>query len=276
VRQDVPVPAPPFWGTRTLDITTEEAFDFLDEFALVRSRWGFQQGNMDEAAFARVLDEKARPALESWRSRISREEILRPRAAYGYFPACGDGETLLVYAPDTPADSDPGRREIIARFPFPRQTSGRRLCISDFYRHVSSGDLDVVGVQLVTMVEEASVMTAKLYAAENFSDYFLFHGLATELTEACAERVHKRIRTELGAAGRDATSIRQLFSQGYQGSRYSFGYPACPDMELNEPLLALLGAERIGVHLSESHQMVPEQSTSAIVTIHPQARYFAT
>jgi len=119
-------------------------------------------------------------------------------------------------------------------------------------------------------------VTARLYEKQDFTDYFFFHGLATELTEACAERVHKRIRTELGAAGRDAASIRQIFSQGYQGSRYSFGYPACPEMELNAPLLSLLGADRIGVVLSESFQMVPEQSTSAIVTVHPQARYFAT
>lgn len=276
VRRDVAVPTPPFFGVQTLDLSMADAFAFLDEFALVRSRWGFQQGNMDDAAFQRVIEEKARPNLERWRERLLSESILHPKAAYGYFPACSEGNTVLVYAPGTLASTPPEKREVLARFPFPRQSSGRQLCIADFYRHVSSGELDVLGVQLVTMGEEASHVTAKLYEAQDFTNYFFFHGLATELTEACAERIHKRIRTELGAAGRDATSIRQLFSQGYQGSRYSFGYPACPDMELNEPLLTLLGAERIGVHLSESHQMVPEQSTSAIVTVHPQARYFST
>jgi 5-methyltetrahydrofolate--homocysteine methyltransferase len=276
VRRTEPVPTPPFFGVQTLDISVADAFAFLDEFALVRSRWGFQQGNMDDAAFQRVLEEKAHPTLEKWRARLLAESILHPKAAYGYFPACSQGDTVLVYAPGTLAHTPPEKREILARFPFPRQTSGRQLCIADFYRHENSGELDVLGVQLVTMGEEASAVAARLYEAQDFTNYFYFHGLATELTEACAERIHKRIRTELGAAGRDATSIRQLFSQGYQGSRYSFGYPACPDMELNAPLLTLLGAERIGVHLSESFQMAPEQSTSAIVTVHPQARYFST
>jgi len=276
VRKSETVPEPPFFGTRVLADPIGDVFDMLDEFALVRSRWGFQKGNIDDVELERTLHEKAYPALAHWRERVTKEKLLIPQAVYGYFPACSEGDSILVYAPGTKASQDPRAREIIARFPLPRQTGSRRLCISDFFRHAESGELDVLGVQVVTMGEGATAFAQGLYAEGRFSEYFLFHGLGTELTEAYAEKVHKRIRTELGIVGRDAPTLRQIFSQGYQGSRYSFGYPACPDMELNEPLLKLLDAERIGVVLSESHQMVPEQSTSALVAWHPQARYFST
>ena len=275
VKKDLEVPVPPFFGTQILGDSISDVFEYLDDFALIRSRWGFQKGGQSEEDFAAVLRDKGLPALEHWRGRILKEGLLRPKAIYGYFPACSRDETLLVYHPSTKSTDKVDNREVLVSFQFPRQKGSRKLCISDFYKHEDSGELDVVGVQLVTMGNEASEFAKSLYDEQRFSEYFLYHGLTTELTEAYAEKVHKRIRTELGIAGRDASLVRQLFSQGYQGSRYSFGYPACPEMELNEPLLKLLGSERIGVELSESFQMHPEQSTSAIVTWHPQARYFS-
>jgi 5-methyltetrahydrofolate--homocysteine methyltransferase len=275
LRKLEPMPAVPFWGTRIIEEPLEKIFGFLDEFALIRSRWGFAQGNTTEEEFAEVLEKKAKPILLRWKEQILSQGMLKPKGIYGYFPVCSEGNELLVYHPETTPDVLPAKREIIARFAFPRQEAGRRLCLADYYRHVSSGELDILGVQIVTMGPEASVHTAKLYEEQNFSDYFYLHGLSTELTEAFAEMLHKRIRTELGIVDKDSKSLRQLFSQGYQGSRYSFGYPACPEMELNAPLLRLLGAQRIGVELSESFQMVPEQTTSAIVSWHPQARYFS-
>lgn len=275
VRRGHPIPVAPFWGVRRVEHSLEEIFGYLDEFALLRSRWGFAQGQLSDPDFQKVLEEKAYPTLARIKDRVIREKLLHPAAMYGYFPACSNNNEVLVYSPET-YSADPAAREIIARFEFPRQENGRRLCLSDFLAHASSGQVDVLGVQIVTMGHVASEKAQSAYSDNKFSEYFFLHGLSTELTEAYAEKMHAQIRRELGIHGRDAQSLRALFSQGYQGSRYSFGYPACPEMELNGPLLKLLQAEQIGVTLSESHQMVPEQTTSAIVIHHPQARYFAT
>ncbi|MEY4065257.1 MAG: hypothetical protein RIR26_1465 [Pseudomonadota bacterium] len=277
VRRDVVVPEPPFWGVRKQEHSLSELFEYLDEFALVRSRWGFTQGQLSDAEFEKVVQEKALPTLERLKKRIADESLLKPAALYGYFPACSrNGNEVVVYSPESARAANAEEREVVARFVFPRQSAGRRLCISDFLVHESSGKTDVLALQLVTMGHVASEKSKAEYEQNQFSEYFFLHGLSTELTEAYAEFLHAQIRRELGIHARDAAAKRALFSQGYQGSRYSFGYPACPDMELNEPLLRLLGSEAIGVSLSESHQMVPEQSTSAIVVHHPQARYFAT
>jgi 5-methyltetrahydrofolate--homocysteine methyltransferase len=277
IRRDVEIPEPPFWGVRKQEHSLSSLFDFLDEFALIRSRWGFTQGQLSDSEFEKVVQEKARPTLERLKKRIVSETLLRPAALYGYFPACSrSGNEIVIYNPRAAGEPRAQDREVLARFVFPRQSAGRRLCISDFLAHENSGKIDVLALQLVTMGHVASERSKAEYEKNQFSEYFYLHGLSTELTEAYAELLHAQIRRELGIHTRDAATKRALFSQGYQGSRYSFGYPACPDMELNEPLLRLLGSEAIGVSLSESCQMVPEQSTSAIVVHHPQARYFAT
>ncbi len=278
VRRGHSVPQPPFWGVRKAEHELEAVFEYLDDFALLRSRWGFAQGQLSDVEFEKVLNEKARPTLARLKEKVIREKTLHPAALYGYFPACSRGANeIVVYDPRSVGrDSPLAAREVIARFEFPRQSNGRQLCIADFIAHESSGLVDVLGVQLVTMGHVASEKAHAAYADSQFSEYFFMHGLSTELTEAYAELIHAQIRRDLGIHGRDAASRRALFSQGYQGSRYSFGYPACPDMELNAPLLQLLGAEQIGVTLSESFQMVPEQTTSALVIYHPQARYFST
>jgi 5-methyltetrahydrofolate--homocysteine methyltransferase len=244
-----------------------DLFEFLDSFVVIRNRWSFTQGKLDDAAFEAVLKLKAEPLLAEWKERILAEGLLEPRALYGYFPVRAEGDRLLVYAPD--------RARVLARIPFPRQSQGRRLCIADFFEPASSGRFDVLPLQLVTLGPKAAELAGRLYRADQYSDYFLFHGLATELTEAYAERLHRTIRRDLGIHGQDAPQLRQLFNQGYQGSRYSFGYPACPDLEGNATLLELLGGPAIGVTISEQFQMDPEYTTSALVAWHPQARYFA-
>jgi 5-methyltetrahydrofolate--homocysteine methyltransferase len=267
VKRGLDVPAPPFWGAREADHSVAEIFQFLDAFVVIRNRWSFTQGKLSDQAFEEVLKLKAEPLLAAWKQRILAEDLLQPRARYGYFPVRAEGEELAVYAPD--------RDRVLTRLRFPRQPRGRRLCIADFFEPAASDRFDVLAVQLVTLGRKAADLAAELYRSDRYSDYFLFHGLATELTEAYAERLHKAIRTELGIHGRDAADLRQLFNQGYQGSRYSFGYPACPDLEGNAALLQLLDGGRIGVEISEQYQMDPEYSTSALIAWHPQARYFA-
>jgi 5-methyltetrahydrofolate--homocysteine methyltransferase len=267
IRRFERLPEPPFWGLRELDHGVQDLFAFLDTFVVIRNRWSFTQGQLSDAAFEAVLKEKAEPLLETWKAKLLAEPLLRPRARYGYFPVQAAGDGLRIFAPD--------RAQVISEWRFPRQAAGRRLCIADYFEPAGSGRFDVLGLQLVTLGREAAEYAAQLYGDNRYADYFTFHGLATELTEAYAELVHARIRRELGIHGKDAAQLRQLFSQGYQGSRFSFGYPACPDLEGNGPLLGLLEGGTLGVELTESFQMVPEYTTSALVVWHPQARYFA-
>jgi 5-methyltetrahydrofolate--homocysteine methyltransferase len=267
VRPQESVPQPPFWGIRTVGHPMQEIFAFLDHFVVIRNRWSFTQGSLDDATFETLIQEKAEPLLDAWKRRLLEEPLLDPKCRYGYLPAQARGEVLRVFSPD--------RTALLAEIPFPRQAGGRRLCIPDFFASESEGRFDVLGLQIVTMGQRAAERAAELYAADRYADYFHFHGLATELTEAYAELVHAQIRRELGVDARDAKELRQLFSQGYQGSRYSFGYPACPDLEGNAVLLDLLGGAKIGVALTEGFQMTPEFTTSALVAWHPQARYFS-
>jgi len=182
---------------------------------------------------------------------------------------------LVVYhPPGNHGEVDPKDLREWQRFSFPRQVKDRRLCIADFFAPVQSGIVDVLSCHLVTVGERASEYARKLYDANNYKDYLYFHGLSVETAEALAESWHKRIREELGIAGKDAQEIKRLFSQGYQGARYSFGYPACPRLEDQVKLFDMLKPDRIGVFLTEEFQMEPEQSTSAIIVHHPEARYF--
>jgi len=264
VKRDIERPEPPFWGVRDADLSVAELFDYLDTFSLIRNRWSFSQGALSDEAFAAVLKEKAEPQLAELKAKLLAEPLIVPKARYGYFPAKAQGDELQVYSPE--------RDRVIATLSFPRQATGRRLCIPDFF---SATDFDVLPLQLVTLGQGPADHTAKLHAENRYAEYFSFHGIAAELTEAYAEALHARIRRELGIHGKDAKELRQLFSQGYQGSRYSYGYPACPELEGNGTLLELLDGASIGVSLSESLQMNPEFSTSALVAWHPQARYFS-
>jgi 5-methyltetrahydrofolate--homocysteine methyltransferase len=265
------IPEPPFWGARVAaadEIRLEEVFPYINKRALFRGQWQYRRGRRAEHEYRAFLSEVVEPKFHEWCQRAVERRWLAPRVVYGYFPCAAEKNALVIYRPERP-DAE------WVRFEFPRQPEGRRLCLADFFCTAASGRRDVVALQLVTMGEVASRASAELFAADRYDDYLHFHGLAVETAEALAEFWHKRVRHELGIAGTDSPTIENLFSQAYQGSRYSFGYPACPRLEDQAQLIELLGAERIGVSLSDEFQLVPEQSTSALVAHHPEARYFS-
>jgi 5-methyltetrahydrofolate--homocysteine methyltransferase len=210
-------------------------------------------------------------------NRAIQEGFIEPKVVYGYFPVQSKGNDLIVYDPkDFPASGlqPAGSARELLRFTFPRQDGRRRLCISDFFRSTDSGQYDVLGVQLVTVGDKATELAENLRAANRYQEYLYLHGFGVESAEALAELWHKRMRQELGFASEDDPSIRKIFQQKYRGSRYSFGYPACPSLEDRAHVMTLLRPEQIGVSISENFMLVPEQSTDAIVVHHPQAKYF--
>src|SRR5712692_7111849 len=268
VRTDVPIPEPPFLGSRVvLDIPIENVFAYINETALFKGQWQFKQGRKPAEEYQAFVAEHVRPVYEELKQRSARESLLIPRAVYGYFPAQSSGNDLIVYDAETKVER--------ARFTFPRQPAGKRLCLADYFASVESGRMDVVAFHLVTVGRRASEYSQELFKRDNYSEYLYFHGLSVESAEAMAELWHQRIREELGIAGNDATNLNELFRQGYQGSRFSFGYPACPNLEDQAKLFALLDPSRIDVELTEEFQLEPEQSTSAIIIHHPEARYFS-
>jgi 5-methyltetrahydrofolate--homocysteine methyltransferase len=262
------IPLAPFLGTRVIEhVELSEIYPFLNANALFRGQWGFKQGGMSAAEHARMVEEKAQPVLKRLQDEARETGFLQPKVVYGWFPCGSEGDDLVVFDP-----ADPGRE--IERFEFPRQESGRRLCISDFFRAASSGQRDVIGMSCVTMGPQASARARKLFEENAYTEYLYVHGFGVECAEALAELWHKRMRAELGIGHLDSPKVRELFQQKYRGSRYSFGYPACPDMADQEKLFRLLQPQRIGCELTENWQIDPEQSTSAIIVHHPAAKYF--
>ena len=267
VSLDAPIPTPPFFGSRVVEeISLDDVFAFVNENALFKGQWQFKQGKTPPDEYQKLVRDKVRPIYEELKARSKREELLVPKVVYGYFACQSSGNDLIVY--------DEDQREQV-RFTFPRQPAGKHLCLADFFASQESGRMDVVGFHLVTVGHRASEYSHELFKADNYADYLYFHGLSVETAEALAEYWHKRIRQELGIAGNDATNLSRLFHQQYQGSRYSFGYPACPRLEDQEKLFTLLNPGRIGVSLTEEFQLEPEQSTSAIIVHHPEAKYFS-
>jgi 5-methyltetrahydrofolate--homocysteine methyltransferase len=267
VKTGVPVPTPPFWGSRVVtDLMLDEIFPYVNDVALIRGQWQVRKGRLSAAEYDAILNEKVLPEYAALKDKIAREGLLEPKVVYGYYPCQSEGNDLLVY--------DESGTQVRTRFTFPRQRGDRFLCLADFFASRASGVMDVVAFQLVTMGRVASEYSARLFAANTYKDYLYFHGLSVETAEALAEFWHRRIRRELGIHGKDASEIRRLFAQGYQGSRYSFGYPACPNLEDQEKLFELLHPERIGVRLTEEFSLDPEQSTNALVVHHPDSRYF--
>ncbi|MBI4548057.1 MAG: methionine synthase [Ignavibacteriae bacterium] len=286
------IPLPPFWGAKVVEnIALEEIFCYINEAALIRGQWQVRRGKLTEAEYKKMLDQKVYPDFQRLKTIVKRKLLLDPKVVYGYFPCQSDGDDLIIYRPTNandptatwnaipelairnPQSAIQDLKEWI-RFRFPRQTKGRFFCISDFFASKDSGKIDVVAFHLVTMGKVASEHSAQLFKSNNYKDYLYFHGLSVESAEALAELWHKKIREELNIHQNDAQEIKKLFSQHYQGSRYSFGYPACPSLEDQSKLFELLKPERIGVTLTEEYQLVPEQSTSAIIVHHPEARYF--
>ena len=276
VTADNEIPTPPFWGTRVVKgVPLKDFAAYLDERATFLGQWGLRptRGG-DGPGYEELVETEGRPRLRMWLDRIAAEQILQPAVVYGYFPCYSENNDLVVLAV---RDGQPTDEEA-ARFTFPRQRRDRRLCLSDFIRsrerYQADGVPDVLPLQLVTMGEHVSEVTAELFAGDNYRDYLELHGLSVQLTEALAEFWHARVRDELGFGGQDSADIGELIDQGYRGSRYSIGYPACPDLEDRTLTVALLQPERIGVELSEELQLHPEQSTDALVLHHPEAKYF--
>jgi 5-methyltetrahydrofolate--homocysteine methyltransferase len=249
------------------DIPLPRIYAYVDKTALYRGQWGLKQGNLDNAAFEQLLAEEAEPIFRRLCIQAETERFLEPALVYGYFPVNSEGDDLLVF--------DPIEQEReIARFTFPRQRAGRRLCIADFFLPVHAGQPDVLGAFCVTMGREPTRRAQALFEANAYSEYLYLHGLGVACAEALAELWHQRMRQELGIDAEDAPTLRELFQQKFHGGRYSFGYPACPDMADQEQLFRMLAPERIGCELTENWQIDPEQSTSAIVCHHPDAKYF--
>jgi 5-methyltetrahydrofolate--homocysteine methyltransferase len=267
VDPNAPIPKTPFFGSRIVDdIHLEDVFAYVNETALFKGQWQFKQGRMPVDEYKALVREKVKPIYEELKERSIRDHLLVPRIVYGYFPCQSEGNDLIVY--------DKEQSEHV-RFTFPRQPAGRRLCLADYFASRESGRMDVVAFHLVTVGRRASEYSHQLFKADNYTDYLYFHGLSVETAEALAELWHQCIRHELGIAGSDAGELTQLFRQQYQGSRFSFGYPACPNLEDQQKLFTLLEPGRIDVSLTEEFQLEPEQSTSAIIIHHPEAKYFS-
>ncbi|MCZ8125516.1 MAG: methionine synthase [Microcystis sp. LE19-114.1B] len=281
VAVDISRPTPPFWGTKILtaaEIPIEEVFWYLDLQALFVGQWQFRKPkSQSKPEYDQFLQEKVHPILTAWKEKIVKENLLNPTLIYGYFPCQSSGNSLLIYDPESiQAGEKPENLQPIAIFEFPRQKSGRRLCIADFFAPQESGIIDVFPMQAVTVGEIATEYAKSLFDANEYTEYLYYHGMAVQTAEAMAEWTHTRIRRELGFAEFDPDNIRDILQQRYQGSRYSFGYPACPNIQDQYKQLALLGCDRIGMYMDESEQLYPEQSTTAIITYHPTAKYFST
>ncbi|MEO6821197.1 MAG: methionine synthase, partial [Candidatus Nanopelagicales bacterium] len=272
VAMDVPVPTPPFWGPRVVKgIALADYATYLDERATFLGQWGLKPGRGESgASYEQLVESEGRPRLRMWLDRIHTQRLMEAAVVYGYFPCVSEGDDLVVLHHE---GASKGQDRV--RFTFPRQRRDRHLCLSDFFRPRDSGETDVIAFTIVTMGSAVSRETAKLFEANSYRDYLELHGLSVQLTEALAETWHARIRGELGFSGEDSDDMDILIGkQGYRGSRYSFGYPACPDVEYQALLAELLEPSRIGVEVSEEFQLHPEQSTSALVVHHPEAKYF--
>src|SRR5450631_2119657 len=317
VVSDAPnIPTPPFWGVRVKkDYDLRELFPYINDTALFKNQWQLKTASQED--YARLVEEKYRPIKKELEDEIIASGWFEPKVVWGYFPAQGDGNDVVVYEPEAEMESSTAfvgdltadetelamaledgldlqssaaesraqkimqrrsgssKAQEFLRFTFPRQREGRRLCISDFFAPKATGKMDVIGISLVTIGARASVETQKLFEAGEYTKYLYLHGLSVETAEALAEYHHKLMRAELGIAADDSPNIRDLFHQKYRGSRFSFGYPACPNLEDQTKLFALLHPEEnVGVRLTSGFLLEPEQSTSAIVVHHPAAKYF--
>lgn len=284
------VPTPPFWGSRVVEnIKLEKVWEYLNEVALFRGQWQMKRGKKSPEEFRKQVEVVARPKLAEVKLRAKRDRVLEPKVVYGYFPCYSDGDDLVILKPKDLKDEkdlssewkDVSFDNLVewTRFTFPRQPTARRLCIADFYlpreEAIRRNQPDVVSFSAVTVGRQASEYTKQLFESNQYSEYLFMHGLSVETAEALAEYWHKVVRTELGVGQHDAADITRLFSQGYQGSRFSFGYPACPNLEDQTKLFTLIRPERVGITLTEEYHLEPEQSTTAIIAHHPAAKYFA-
>jgi 5-methyltetrahydrofolate--homocysteine methyltransferase len=265
VQDKNPIPKPPFFGSRVVKgVALNDYATMIDERALFLGQWGLKNHE-----YSKMVEEEGRPRLRALLNDIQSNGWLNAAVTYGYFPCYSEGNDLVVLH----HEGDKSGQER-ARFTFPRQSRDRRLCLADFFRSKDSGEIDVVSFQIVTMGQSVSDAITDLFSKNLYREYLELHGLSVQLTEALTEMWHARTRLELGFAHEDNPNFDEILNQGYRGSRYSFGYPACPDLSQQIALMGLLEPEKIGVEISEEFQLHPEQSTSSIVLHHPEAKYF--
>jgi len=267
LRRDIDIPAPPFWGDRIVTgIDLDTVFGYLTESVLFRGRWGYRRGKLSAEEYQALLEERVLPEFRALKERCKQEKLLEPQVVYGYYPCQSEGDDVLLYHPEDGTEW--------VRFTFPRERQAPHRCIADYFLPRTSGRQDLIALQVATVGVRAAAECKRLYQANAYKDYLLLHGLSVESAEALAEFWHRKVREELSITAEDGTGMEELVLQKYRGSRYSFGYPACPDLAENRKLFTLLQPERIGVTLTEGDQMEPEQTTSAFIVHHPQAKYF--
>jgi 5-methyltetrahydrofolate--homocysteine methyltransferase len=267
VATDNEVFAPPFLGPRIVkSVSVDDVAGFINETALFRNQWQFRPESGEADA---EFKDRIRPQLRDQLARAKADDLLVPQVVYGYFPANSDGDDLVIWDDET-------RSRERTRFSFPRQRQEPWLCIADFFRPVDGGEVDYAAFHIASMGAQVSERTAELFESDQYAEYLQVHGLGVEMAEALAELWHRRIREEWGFADEDGPTLSGLFKQQYRGGRYSWGYPACPDLEDNERVAELLGADRLGITVGEDtgYQYQPEQTTSALICHHPQAKYF--
>jgi len=263
-----PIPTPPFWGVKCIEqIPLRALLPYINRSALYKFQWGFKAQGKQPTEYKQWAKQEVDPILNRLVDQSTQENILQPQAVYGYFPCQSQENSVIIYT-DTTATVER------CRFEFPRQTSARKLCIADFFRSVDSNEVDVVAFQLVTVGQNASDFARQLFQTDQYQEYLYWHGLNAEGTEGLAEYIHRRIRAELGFGKEDAREMSEMIKQHYRGSRYSFGYPACPNLADQDKILDLLEASKINVTLGDEDQLWPEESTTAIVVYHHAAKYF--
>jgi 5-methyltetrahydrofolate--homocysteine methyltransferase len=281
--RDIETPTPPFWGRREIKLTAQQiemAFEWINHKILFKSRWGYSSKGMTKEAYQKQLDEVIWPAYEKLKKRFIDEKLFEPTILYGYWPCRSDDNSLLIfdesegYFSDDEVNREPldqviGRAKEI--FSFPRQRKKPHRALSDFFH---AEHHDIIALTCVSAGSKLSEVEREIYESGSYTEYYQFHGLGVELAEACAEIAHKQIRLDLNIAKDEGNTLADVRMNKYQGSRYSFGYAACPDLELNRPLFNLLKPEEFGIELSETFQIHPEQSTSALVVYHPEASYY--
>lgn len=269
ITHDNPVPTPPFWGNRCVDhIPLRAIVPYINRTTLYKFQWGYKADGKGQDEYRQWARTEIDPVFNRLVTESENKDILRAQAVYGYFPCQSEGNDLIIYH-DTEANKER------CRFEFPRQSKGHHQSITDFFRSVDSGEVDVVAFQLVTVGQHAADHARELFQQDRYQEYLYWHGLNVEATEGLAEYIHKRIRSELGFGREDSRTISDMIKQRYRGSRYSFGYPACPNLHDQTKILDLLDSERINVVMGEEDQLWPEESTSAIVVHHPAAKYFS-
>jgi len=268
ISRDIEIPIPPFWGTRVVtDIELNTVYEFLNESVLFHSRWGYQKGKLPRDEYEELIEKIVKPEFESLKLRCREEHLLQPQVIYGYFQCNSAGEEVIIFEPD--------KERELTRFYFPRQKKAPYRSIADYISPIESGKRDVLPLQIVTVGKIASQESKRLYQENAYKEYLLFHGLSVETSEALAEYWNRKIRLELKIAENNGADIKDLVTQKYRGKRFSFGYPPCPNLSENRKLLHLLDSARIGVFVTAGEQMIPEQTTSAFIIHHPQAKYFS-